>query len=493
MTINKPDFATLDLPERGGFTFSGLSKVNVLLGKNGSGKSTSLKAIDLGFAGGEGDVAQVKYLSPERGGELKYDPGQDQNISSNPSWLAGVRRNNQALQFRQQSAVQFRNLEMLELRKIESDRALRSDFAHTFDITIEKINGLLDNVAVRRTPRGFSIHSKSTGEEVLPANISSGESELISLAIEILVFSNEAVPGKQNLLLMDEPDLHLHPDAQSRLARFLLSVVEDSDVRVIIATHSTPMVSAFREGGHTRIAFLTSGMKSLAFEPISDVHKKILPIFGAHPLSNVFNEAPVLLVEGEDDERVWQQAVRSSQGEIRLFPCDVGGNGELPTFEEEVRRITSAIYDHPTAYSLRDRDESVGELSDMPPLTRMRLGCRAAENLMLSDDVLASLGTDWGQVSSAIQDWLKDHPNHPHHVAMEAFHSAGPDRKGADLKVVRNDLLGLIGTNKPWEVAVGQAIARLVPTGKPSAHGLEDYLGAKTVSSLIPGGASASA
>jgi len=55
------------------------------------------------------------------------------------------------------------------------------------------------------------------------------------------------------------------------------------------------------------------GDTDLQFAPIDDGLRKVLPVFGAHPLSNIFNQAPVLLLEGDDDERIWQQAVRSSQ------------------------------------------------------------------------------------------------------------------------------------------------------------------------------------
>ena len=49
--------------------------------------------------------------------------------------------------------------------------------------------------------------------------------------------------------------------------------------------------------------------KEIDFKVISVVYRKVLPVFGAHPLSNIFNEAPILLVEGEDDERIWRAAM----------------------------------------------------------------------------------------------------------------------------------------------------------------------------------------
>jgi hypothetical protein len=51
-------------------------------------------------------------------------------------------------------------------------------------------------------------------------------------------------------------------------------------------------------------------------------------------------------------------------------------------------------------------------------------------------------------------------------------------RRGADLKDVRNDLVGLMGSNKPWEVLVGQAIASVADgKGQIGTDSLSAYLG----------------
>ena len=91
------------------------AKFTVLLGKNGSGKSTILRNIDT-F-----NNFNTKYISPERGGTLKYDPNVDNQISTNVNYMSNDRRKNRTEQFRQQSAAQFRNLEILVLREIEKD------------------------------------------------------------------------------------------------------------------------------------------------------------------------------------------------------------------------------------------------------------------------------------------------------------------------------------------------------------------------------------
>jgi len=123
------------------------------------------------------------------------------------------------------------------LRKIEKDTKLRADPDYTFDTVISIINVLLDNVEMRREGATFQLYKKGTQDTLNPVAISSGESELISLAIECLMFEEECVKGKENLLLLDEPDVHLHPDLQERFGQFLKENLKHS--RLIIATHST--------------------------------------------------------------------------------------------------------------------------------------------------------------------------------------------------------------------------------------------------------------
>ena len=89
------------------------ARFSILLGKNGSGKSSLLRQLD------KDKTFNTKYISPERGGSLKYDPGVENNMLQKEDYLPNDRRQNRTERFRQQSAAQFRNLEMLVLREIE--------------------------------------------------------------------------------------------------------------------------------------------------------------------------------------------------------------------------------------------------------------------------------------------------------------------------------------------------------------------------------------
>lgn len=81
------------------FSLFGLDKVNIILGKNGCGKSYCLKRIEEALKK-ESSVGKVRYITPERAGFLTYEPGIDQAISNDPTWMPNNRRHNQSGNFK---------------------------------------------------------------------------------------------------------------------------------------------------------------------------------------------------------------------------------------------------------------------------------------------------------------------------------------------------------------------------------------------------------
>lgn len=471
-----------------GYTLQNLNKINILLGKNGCGKSTLLRMVNRG-AEVSADYDKTGYITPERGGALTYEAGYEQNIFRDKKWLSNARNNvNQQGNFRQQSTALFGRLERLVLREVEIDRKKEG-----FDFYVNKINSLLDNIYIKREKDGlsFEIYDKESDTKLEPNQISSGESELISLGIELLSFSKDCDDGKENILFLDEPDVHLHPDLQVRLMVFLQELVETVNAKIIIATHSTAILGALSNYEYTHVAFMQKGNKDIKFKRISEIYRKILPVFGAHPLSNLFNEAPVFIVEGEDDERIWQQAVRTSLGKIKIYPCACDGISEINPCETEVANIINSVYDKSKvkAYSLRDSDGVAKEIDNTSPIIRMRLKCRNAENLLLANEVLETLSITWDELKTKIDKWISKNESHGHYSIMKKFQEEGYDRKNFDIKDVRNDLMHIIGSQKPWEVAVGQTIGRLtldMQTDFSSDGSIYNFFGEKLATNILP-------
>lgn len=450
----------MDLTREGHYSLTNLAKINVLLGKNGCGKSSLLKKVEEHLKNQK--LGEINYVTPERGGTLTFDANVEQNASNDENWVSISKRKNQWTQFKAYSISQFRKLELLSLREIEQDQQVRQDLTHNFDSVIQKINKLLTNIRIERTNKGdFEIFHNQTNEKLEPDQISSGESELIALTIECLTFAKSCENGKQNILFLDEPDVHLHPDLQAKLIEFLIELVDNHNFEIIMATHSTAILGALLRYPNSRFSILANGCTESVFREISEMYRTILPIFGAHPLSNLFNQSPIILVEGEDDVRIFQQATRTSNGELKMYPCSVGGNGFLPEYENAVIEIINGVYDNATAFSLRDRDEGDETITDSPPLIRYKTSCRAAENLILSDEVLQNLGTTWANLETEINNWLDNFNGHSKHEIMTSFKDGGFDRKGFDLKEIRNVLMGLTPSSKPWEIAVGQVIGKI--------------------------------
>lgn len=464
----------MDLKIAHGPQLENLATVNVILGKNGCGKSTLLKNLDQ-IITQSGDNSAAKYITPERGGVLRYDPNVDNNVTNAGGWLQNTRRNNRFDQFRQQTMVLYRQLELLVLREIDLDRSKKERFSDT----IESINALLENVKIEPRNADFRIVTRADGKEVSADQISSGESELIGLAIECLTYARDCKqrtsPG---YLLLDEPDVHLHPDLQARLAELILKLSEDGKMRVLVATHSTALAAALATQA-THFCFMQKRQSTLTFKPASECMRRVIPVFGAHPLSSIFNASRLLLVEGEDDVRIWQRAIRVSGGRLKLYPVETGGDGQLDRYERETAEIVSSIYDRPTAFSIRDGDNTPeSTLSAVGPVKRFKLSCRAAENLLLTDDVLSILECPWSTVAERMEAWIASNPQHVHAEHMKAFRSGGFQRRIHNLKDIRNDLLAIIGTSKSWEDAVGIAIGRMRIVDTPSEHSLQRYLGA---------------
>ena len=428
-----------------------------------------------------------RYITPERGGILQYNANTDQSISQSPTWIQDTRRKNRFEQFREQSATQFRNLEIMILREIEKDPVKRADQTYTFDTELNQINKVLPAIEIRRIDRGFDIFSKSTGQKINNTEISSGESELIALAIEVLVFSRQT-EGQQKALLLDEPDVHLHPDLQQRFIHFLEKIAEDTDFRVVIATHSTAIVSSFQNKADLQIVLLsinqTEEQKVFQYDSKADA---LLPIFGAHPLSQHFNNSPTLLIEGHDDKRVFDQIVRSSNGKFIFSPCVVNGVGELTEWEQWLCDYLPSIYDDPIAYSLRDLDQSAQtQIDNLGVVIRARLNCRAIENILLCDEVLDKHGISSESFSSRIDSFIKAHADHQYTPDLQGLKESFVNRRTYDVKNIRNILVALLGSNKPWEVIVGQTIAeRLEVSQRQELNSIAFYLGEDTLMKIF--------
>lgn len=74
-------------------TLKNTARINIILGKNGCGKSLLLKKLEQDLGNKRNEVGMVRYISPERGGELSYQSGVQDAIENDKMWLQNQRRN----------------------------------------------------------------------------------------------------------------------------------------------------------------------------------------------------------------------------------------------------------------------------------------------------------------------------------------------------------------------------------------------------------------
>ena len=339
-------------------------KINIILGKNGSGKSSLLRHLNKNL---DKDY-KTQYISPERGGLFTYDVNVMHNLSNNKKYIDDSRNQNQVQQFKQQSHYRLTTLltdaAFSFLEEVSEKSEKKSEFKRVHpNVYIEKINKLLGgNLVLTLDNRDH----RFTANRALDS-ISSGEAEIISITVESLLYFFEAKDfteskdSKQYILLLDEPDVHLHPDLQHKFIEFLVEEIKDQqNVKIFISTHSTSILSALSEYPDATVALLKKGQikvvkhkgkqepdveieKNIEFKEITEELKKLLPVFGAHPLTSIYTENPLLLLEGDNDEIVWQQAIKSSGGKIKFHLVQCNGKYKMKDYIKHVDEQCSFV------------------------------------------------------------------------------------------------------------------------------------------------------
>lgn len=86
-------------------------------------------------------------------------------------------------------------------------------------------------------------------------------------AIQLIAYTTMYNP---NLLLLDEPDAHLHPSNQRLLANILISISQSTETRVITSTHSRHIFDALAKNEICSVVWLKDGEKQTV-ENVSDL------------------------------------------------------------------------------------------------------------------------------------------------------------------------------------------------------------------------------
>ena len=322
-------------------------------------------------------------------------------------------------------------------------------------------------------------------EEVISQveQLSSGEAQLVTLSLDILTMAAiwEIEQRVARIMLIDEPDSHIHADLQARFAEFLVKTSDRFSVQFLVASHSTSLMSALGMfgGARTSVIYVDRAHTDYTAKPFDDVTKQVAACLGGHVLMGPLFGAPLLLVEGDDDYRIWSQVPRHHQINMAVVPS---GGDEIRKYQATLETIFSSLCDkpaNPLGYALLDGDKEPPQPTKHNPqdfVRFLKLECHEAENLLLTDTVLKQFDHTWDTAVKAIVEQAANHGN-----KRESLEACGKwDRRWQDIKTLVNEIsLILDPKHVHWTVRVGTAIGASRPTGD-----LAVFLGNPVVESL---------
>lgn len=218
---------------------------------------------------------------------------------------------------------------------------------------------------------GLSILFKTEHGRYSEAFAGSGEVAVTSCVVQILG------AAKGTLLLLDEPEVSLHPGAQERLLAFLARMVRQKQIQVVFSTHSPHLISALPDDAIKVFHQLTDG----GFSVIPATH----PYAAFRRLGATYGNQVLVIVEDRLAQSVVQQALSTIDDEAtrQLFRIDYHPGGASSLLASRI----PVLMDGPEhVLILLDGDQKkVAEISDPEQIP-------VADDGTLEDLILAQVG-----------------------------------------------------------------------------------------------------
>lgn len=195
-------------------------------------KIDKMSPLKLDFeVGGDNILNELFYLNAERmGPRISYPAGIDDKIMSNGS-----------------NAAYLMDRADMEGRKVHELLALNGP-ASKFSIHVEEwMNAILGNVSFSvstdliKATTDIKYLNSMVNQEILPTMTGFGISYILSIVVAGLWCSCLDSP----ILIIENPEAHLHPYSQSQMGKFLM-LLANAGVQVIIETHSEHIIDGAR-------------------------------------------------------------------------------------------------------------------------------------------------------------------------------------------------------------------------------------------------------
>jgi hypothetical protein len=162
-------------------------------------------------------------------------------------------------------------------RLLESEEAEEQAFRDTVKASMERFgreSGLFDSVVIERlgnepsAPFRVAVHLGGLALNLI--DVGYGVSQSLPIIVQSLISKREG------MLLMQQPEVHLHPRAQAALGTFFAQLANTKRLQFVIETHSDYLVDRVRQ--EVAKGTLKPGLVTILFFEKKNGHSKIHPI-----------------------------------------------------------------------------------------------------------------------------------------------------------------------------------------------------------------------
>lgn len=204
-----------------------------------------------------------------------------------------------------------------------------------FDWGIECIS-LTDNI--------YRLILKKEGQEFRVDQLSSGEKEIMNFLFGILALNIE-----NGIVVIDEPELHLHPRWQSLLISLFNRLSAETGDQFIISTHSPSFIDSSTIKSVKRVYTDTDGTsRTIKVDPGEfDSERDLIDIVKAHNNEKIFFADKIVLVEGEEDRIIVETFLKHYQDILEdskiVEVVEVSGKPNFPAYREFLENFNIAF------------------------------------------------------------------------------------------------------------------------------------------------------
>lgn len=223
------------------------------------------------------------------------------------------------------------------------------------------------------------------------------------------IISHLVNASSSTILVVDEPEIYLHPDLQRRLFKLLRSIGK----QIILATHSVEIIN---EAEHDEVVLINRARKSA--KRVGDIDGLQDALFSIGSAQNIHlaklsKDRRVLFLEGQDYKLLRKFASRAGLSalaeDVNLTIVPIGGFTQRQKIEDAAWTFEKVLRAEISIASLLDRDyrpseeidELLGSVREKIP-NFFVLGSKEIENYLLNPKA----------ISKALQERLRERPSH---------------------------------------------------------------------------------